>query len=410
MGCRLGWVLLAAAVLTVAYAAPSVAATGATGISVHVFYDANENGLDDDFDQNGPGATVTVRDASTLDVVATGLSSYGLQQFALPEADYSVETDGMQTLPGLCADSFGGFNPLRLDDCIMPSVQWILTTPNPVMVTVTSAGLAEVSFGLRPPDAAVVAGIAVEGDHYADGADIFAYVDGVECGQGRATSFTQQFDGQHNFEITVLGERERPGCARDGDLVLFEINGMPAGEMLFESDPADWTLRNLHAGEDHAWYWVERSTGKGSADGLVEAVIDGQVCGEAPIAHTNHVFQPVAGFSRLIVPSAAIEPGCGEAGKTVRFLVNGEDSGEEVAWGPGIAGVNPELVFPIVRGDADCNGETTPVDSLFVLLWDASFRFVPCFNRSDLDCDTLLTPVDALFVLRLDAGLEVAAC
>jgi hypothetical protein len=409
MGRRLAYVLLAAAVLTVAYAASAVDATGATGISVRVFYDANENGLDDDFDQNGPGAAITVRDASTQ-VVATGVSGYVPQQFSLPEGDYSVETEGMQTLPGFCADSFGGFNPLRLDDCIMPAVQWIATTANPVPVTVAGTGFEEVSFGLRPPDAHVVVGIATEGDHYADGADILAYVDGVECGQGRATSFTQDFSGLHNYELTVLGERERPGCANNGDLVRFEINGAPAGEMLFESDPTEWTLRNLHAGGDHAWYWVERSTGKGSAGGLVEAVIEGKVCGQAPIAHTNHVFQPVAGFSRLVVPSDAIEPRCGGPGKTVRFLVNGQDGGEAIEWGPGIAGVNPELVFPIVAGDADCSGETTPIDSLFVLHWDASFRFVPCFNRADLDCDGLLSPVDSLFVLRLDAGLEVAAC
>jgi hypothetical protein len=321
-----------------------------------------------------------------------------------------VETDGRQTLPGICVDSFGGFNPLRLDDCIMPSVQWAPTTPDTVDVTVTSGDFAAVQFGLRPPEAMVIVGIAIEQDHYATGADIRAFANGMECGQTTSTG-SQSFDGVHNFELAVLGEGERAGCAQDSDLVTFEINGTPVSQSLpFESSPTEWTGLNLMAGEDYAWYWTERSTGHGSADGAVQAVIEGKVCGEATIAHTSHVFSPVSGFSRLIVPSAAVEPGCGEPGAIVRFLVNGEDSGAEAAWGHGIAGINPELVVPIVAGDADCSGETNPIDSLYVLRHDASIILAPCYNRADLDCDGFLTPVDSLFILRLDAGLEVAVC
>ncbi len=400
-------------VLCVVAAALVVSGTFASepsGISGFVFDDLNLNGVRDDGELPALFTEITARDASTQEVVATGESLYQGYSLPLPEGIYTVETDGIHRTSGVVVDSFGGFSPLRLDDCICVAVQWPSTTPNPLTVTVTSAGFTDASFGLRPPDAAILAGIAVEDDHYADGEDILAYVNGIECGQGRSTG-PPFFNGIHNFEITVLGEGERAGCASDGDVVTFEINGAPTSETLvFESNPTEPRFLFLISGEDYAWYWAERSTGRGSADGVVEAVINGKVCGAATIAHTTHASSLVSGFSRLIVPSTAIEPGCGEPGATVRFLVNGEDSGEEVLWGPGIYGVNPELVFPIVAGDADCNGETTPVDSLHVLRWDAWFRFVPCFNRADLDCDGLLTPVDSLNILRLDAGLGVTVC
>jgi hypothetical protein len=101
--------------------------------------------------------------------------------------------------------------------------------------------------------------------------------------------------------------------------------------------------------------------------------VNGIVCGEAvtstdpPLFGAFGVPGAIAGFSKLIVPSDAVQPGCGTPGATVTFLVDGEVAGE-VAWQTGVqridigvqpppspsptpgAGGTPEIGLPVLGG------------------------------------------------------------
>jgi TolB protein len=88
-------------------------------------------------------------------------------------------------------------------------------------------------------------------------------------------------------------------------------------------------------------------------------------------------------------------------------------------WGP----VTP-TPFNAIWGDSDCSGSPDPVDSLFVLRFDAGLstntgdcpamgqviylQDVSLHRWGDVDCGSDVTPVDSLKLLRHDAGLGVA--
>jgi hypothetical protein len=68
--------------------------------------------------------------------------------------------------------------------------------------------------------------------------------------------------------------------------------------------------------------------------------VDGRVCGETAVGSYPPLFglgipEGLAGFSKLIVPSDFVQPGCGTPGATVTFLVDGVEAGS-VAWEPGL--------------------------------------------------------------------------
>ena len=83
----------------------------------------------------------------------------------------------------------------------------------------------------------------------------------------------------------------------------------------------------------------------------VQAVVGDTVCGEAttrsvPMGQGSQ--QHLVGFSRLIVPSAEIKPGCGRPDATVSFRMSGEEVGT-VAWQPGLQEVHLELGASFTR-------------------------------------------------------------
>jgi hypothetical protein len=55
----------------------------------------------------------------------------------------------------------------------------------------------------------------------------------------------------------------------------------------------------------------------------------------------------MAGFSKLIVPSAELQPGCGRDGAMVSFLFDGVAKGDPIEWRPGLQFINP-LVGPVI--------------------------------------------------------------
>jgi len=162
------------------------------------------------------------------------------------------------------------------------------------------------------------------------------------------------FIGDHRFELHVLGAGEQPGCATGGATVKFRIAGVPAVEYFSWVPFSDVTTFGqfqfiyLTAIRQHAWYWFEAPENEGPVVGTrVQAVIDGQVCGKTPIEGQG---TGLVGFSRLLVPSAELQPGCGRAGAKVSFLFDGVRRGEPIEWAPGLHYINPlhgPPLFPV---------------------------------------------------------------
>ena len=203
----------------------------------------------------------------------------------------------------------------------------------------------EIAFGMQPLDVAVITGAALLEDGYApEGTLIEALVDGLDCG----TTMTSESSGL-NFDLTVLGAGERPGCATPGDLVRFRVGGVAAAETFtwvpFIDTPGafEWQMQHLSVIEERAWYWLQ-----GPADDLpavgstVQAVVHGVVCDET-VVEAAPLFA-AAGVRRLIVPSESIQPGCGRPRATVAFFVGGVEVGS-IPWQAGLQRL--ELAAPV---------------------------------------------------------------
>jgi hypothetical protein len=106
-------------------------------------------------------------------------------------------------------------------------------------------------------------------------------------------------------------------------------------------------IRNLTALGQNAWYW-EGAFGKYAQliEALVEARIDGKLCGETALNAGHALSSPTgevnAGFGKLIVPSEDIQPGCGRPGATVTFTIDGAAVGSMI-WQPGLQEVQLDL-------------------------------------------------------------------
>jgi len=65
-----------------------------------------------------------------------------------------------------------------------------------------------------------------------------------------------------------------------------------------------------------------------------------------------------------------------------------------------------------IKGDANCDGAVSPVDSLIVLRYDAGLSVTPpeacILATADVNCDGEVNPVDSLGILRFDAGLPLS--
>ena len=104
--------------------------------------------------------------------------------------------------------------------------------------------------------------------------------------------------------------------------------------------------------EERAWYWLEGPSDDLPAVGsTVQAVVDGVVCDETVM---EAPFGSTVGFSRLIVLSEALQPGCGRLGATVAFLVDGVEVGS-IPWQAGLQRL--ELAAPVpVQGPVAGSG------------------------------------------------------
>lgn len=332
-GLALGALLLAA---NLAAAQEPTAAISAT-----VYDDVDGDGARDEGEPGLPGKQLALRGSGAFARFARTSADGSFLFDGLPPGEYSV---GMLPSGGvaLCAELAGSFNPLERSWCAGFTFQWH-TTPGPVTVTIESGATVEVAIGAQPADIAAIAGMALPEDDYAlPGTLIEALVGAQEC--GRTEVLTSQ---AFNYEFQILGEREREGCAGIGDAVQFRVGGLPAAETYSYVPFArvaglGFQIQHLVAMEDHAWYWSEHFGAEllPHDDATVQALVDGVVCGEttATIGRWS-----TAGFYKLIVPSEAIQPGCGRPGVSVSFLVDGVEAETALPWVPGLQRIGREV-------------------------------------------------------------------
>jgi hypothetical protein len=240
------------------------------------------------------------------------------------------------------------FDPTAISFCVDLVHPFRATTPSSVPVTVGVSTAEQIDFGLQPIDVVTMAGYAILEDDFAPAVTaIEARFEGTECGRTEA----RPGDG-FNMQLDVFGAGERPGCPTRNDLVGFLIGGVPtASEVRWVPftetlDSGGFLYIGLIAIEQHAWYWTQAVVDVPPPDGTtVQAVVGDTACGEAttrsvPIGQGSA--QYMVGFSRLIVPSAEIKPGCGRPDATVSFRLGGEEIGT-VPWQPGPQEVHLEL-------------------------------------------------------------------
>ncbi len=374
-----------------------------------LFHDRNGDGDRD----TGENVVKGVRQVTLMqdgDLVETRVARNGGDYFfrGLVPGRYTVASDLDDYWLRACGEPEFSYDPLQRPSCDQPVLPWNATSPNPVSVSLDGGG-AVVDFGAEPADVMVVMGDALlETGHAPMGTVITALVNGQEC--GTTTVVGGKYD---DFSFSILGAGEREGCALPGDQVQFTVGGVLAGNSMRWKplfDPSR-VIRSLNlelilphfvdivAMQDHAWYWFERSGDSPIPDGtLVQAMIDGVVCGEARVE--SLASESIAGFSQLLVASSDVEEGCGREGSTVSFQVNGLRATTQMPWE-----LRLRRLFLVVHGDPDCDFDVDALDAQFVLQGVAGLAgWLSCGDPDALP-DGIMNSLDALLILQLDAGL-----
>ncbi len=372
-------------------------ATGTiTGI---VFDDINGDGVQDDGEQGLLNQAIILKqDGDFLLYLSTSTDGRYLAD-GLEPGEYTLNLD-FNDFVAACPDRFFSFSPLSgpCQDFALPRNA---VPAGPVLVRVESGMTVEINFATQPADIAVVTGVALlEDDVAPQGASIEAWVGDTECG----STVSWGEPSGNNFIIEILGAGERAGCAVSGDMVEFLVEGVPAaGSYEWASYTAasfPVQIQHLVAIQDNAWYWFQsdvRSPLKSSV--LVEALVDGTVCGEAEIE--SPFFADVLGFGRLIVPSAEIEPGCGQPGADVMFRVDGVSTKGIVPWEAGLHRINLA-----VSGDVNCDMTLNAIDATLLLQLEAGLvEDFACMHLADVTGDGLVDSRDAMLILQFEAGL-----
>lgn len=316
-----------------------------------VFHDVDGNGVRDPDEPGLAYRPVTLtqegEERYTSGTAVDG--TYRIDGVAAGEYDVIGTVDDPQ---GLCVDGVFSFYPLSGSFCVGVTLPWNGTTPESVPISVSGGSTIDANFGAEPADAAVIAGrVALEADRAPPGTVIEALVNGIECGSTAVLPESSELD----YVLTIFGAQERAGCATLGDRVQFRVEGLLADETFGWQPFTDvesfgqFQYQSLSAMDEHAWYWMgSPDAGLPPAGTSIEAVIDGVVCGETTLETAGHLHtfaypDQSAGFSRLIVPSEALQAGCGRPGATVSFLMGGVQSDVTVPWQPGLQRIDLTL-------------------------------------------------------------------
>lgn len=310
-----------------------------------VFHDLNGDGVRD---TGEPGLSNRLVQLGQLDVIHASTNSERDGTYLLGDIqpDDYILISVLDARIALCGEGPFSFSPIPTSFCLDARLPWH-ATDIPGMVTVDPGMTLQVDIGAQPDDVAVVNGVALlENEYASSGTFIEALVGDKVCGT-TSLKLDGGSSGNDLFELHILGAGEQAACAQPGDEVRFRVGGVLADETYLwvpftdAQSSVGIQVQHLSAMEQHAWYWLEASADDlPEADTVVQAQVDGVVCGETTI---DVVGGFIAGFSRLIVPSETIQPGCGRPGATVSFMVGGVAAKTTVAWEPGLQRIDLDV-------------------------------------------------------------------
>ena len=346
-------VLLVVAVVVVGGALRSSDAVAQEPLSISgtVWEDLNANGVRDPEDPPLLGASIRLQTAPEFRGSMVRTDSIGLYQFANVRA-------GRHVVQVLDSRAFYWTYPAR-----QGAGEYTIT------VIVSSASVSGVDFGVHRPEEhiAFVGSTWVYGVPEGGG-EVRAFIGGADC-------TTEGILPPHTatFHLSVIASDLDPACGDPGDVIRFEVAGLPANE------PAVWEDRvvpgrqlgtspvrlTLTVGPPFGYLTLQSVTPRGTTtpeDGTVFAYMDGELCAE------NEGYGQ--GGSMIVLRSTAYPDGCGYGGASVVLM----QSGVEVArteWQEGFLGEfevpwvpNPDLLDdpvyyesvygypPTVAGDA----------------------------------------------------------
>lgn len=172
----------------------------------------------------------------------------------------------------------------------------------------------------------------------AAGRQVVAKMSGNTCATTESTLHEKSNVAQYALRIDF---RSPPGCGENGRIVEFFIDGERVPQT------ATWTYgysfhQTLWVGPEFAAFSgpIDCHTGDTcfgcTLDGcetlpVVEAFIDGKLCGSRRAAHGGIV----PAISLLVVRSAEDTPGCGRIGAEIRIKVGGRPADTVLEWRPG---------------------------------------------------------------------------
>lgn len=155
-------------------------------------------------------------------------------------------------------------------------------------------------------------------------ATITGLVNDVVCGTTTANS-----NGE--FRLDVLSWEDRIGCAVNGSLVRFTVNGLPATE-LSVWEMGGFTSLNLRVpatGIPDTFTISGAATvnGQPAANTLINAFVGGILCGST--------MTDVTGAFRLTIAGSSIRAGCGTPGAGITFASGGQTAAQVVGFQSG---------------------------------------------------------------------------
>lgn len=356
-----------AALSSIAASAPArTAGPGTRVLTIRVVNDVNENGIWDDGEPGLVGWAVVLMCGDVITLIG--------------------ETGSEGELVYRKSQGY---------ECVNVSVKfgWLPTSATRVRVEVPPDEEVEVVFLVRKVGEDVqrfFGMLIVDGLPASLGVTLDALVDGVSCGDG----IVAERDGLIRYELYVLGASERPGCAQNGDEVLFTIDRAEAGSAMFV--PLRFRELDLIAGPTPMYFSF--SFYSPPIEGAVVPHIGSVICGQAFMQ--NFALAP-PNSQMVFVPSEATKPGCGAPGRVVTLRV-GDDVKAQVLWEEGRVPIGHLQHL----GDANCDGTVDSIDAVLVLQHDAGLQSsLQCAKAANVNGDAGVNSVDAALVLQFHARL-----
>jgi hypothetical protein len=183
--------------------------------------------------------------------------------------------------------------------------EWIPTSSTSVYVDFSAGETSEITFFVWHVrlDSQFAYGVVIRNGLPAVGQPVVqAVVDGAVCGDATAT----EYGIWTRYQLYVLGEAARAGCATDGGDVVLTVDGVEAKRFLFE--PGADIAADLVIGPEPMYFSV---FGLGNQP---IPYVGGKPCGES--RRWTGPLSPEEYYMVYVLPDA-IAPGCGAAGRTV---------------------------------------------------------------------------------------------